>query len=400
MNLCNIMFFNSRMECTYEDEISSPEIDIDYTSVSTSTIYLQKTNSIPDIGFVYITGDYTFFGIIDKVKQEDKDVTTVNIKPFYALFDATIVVDSRAQNSKKKDKNASNANSQKSLERFIYDCINTNWPLGTNGVITITDELDENMYYPINLSYIQTVRKWNLELEGYDDDTPQNTYSLVDDIIIPAFERYGVVITAYPVFGAQLGSSGGLSITYNYINMNIASRSSFVSNNGAYNSIETSLELDDDGVTIKSFVPYSIEDDTNKLIVYDADHMDTYRTYYRHPDGTYNRTNNNRIIPVVLEKAIVRKADNESFADAADTEANSVFEKATFSNCVEFEVTFNHENIRPLERNIGEIANIYYCGKCIRSMLTGIKYGNNITLTYGLLRVKLTKKVSKKKKKK
>ena len=133
------------------------------------------------------------------------------------------------------------------------------------------------------------------------------------------------------------------------------------------------------------------EKDVNKLVVYNTANYTSSRSYYLHPDGSYNTTNSNRITPVVQEIKAVSVEEGSTFANAADSEAVNTFGDLGYNNLIELTVANDDTLVKPYELEIGQEVHILSKGSDYKTILTGKTVSDRTQLTFGTVRIDLTK---------
>lgn len=350
MSQYSVDIFDLDLNLVHHDILEDPVIDDDRLAPNITTIEIKKTTKVPATGYVHLDGDIVFDGVIDAV-SDDEDVTKIDIKPLICIFDRNIPIDLAYQKS------------STSLEAVIRSSIQNYW---------ISYSADSLGNMPMSVEIVGSYRhtNWTLDLEARNDEVNKTIVNLLDDVIIPAFERYGITLNGFIDFDANL-------IDFK------------IENPEAYQVIDA----DNPMVHLIEFMPDKMDGEVNRLTVINVDDYSERVTYYLHPDGTYNTTNNNRITPVVFDFAEATKSSEEgaTFADAASAQADSVFGKIKYKNYVELETQYNDLLINPLEIKMGSKATIYHNGQAIETMLTGRVIDEMITLTFGTVRLDYTK---------
>lgn len=347
MSLFNVDFYDRELVYAHHDLVEDPSLDIDFLSPSASTISIKKTKNVPGSGFVHFSGDLVFDGIIESVSDDD-DVTNVTVKPLVCLFDNKVPFDTALQNS------------STTLEAAIKSRIDSFW-------ISNGDALQNLPAISFITSGTQ-VSQWTLDLDPKSDENTWNLVNLFRDVISPAFERYGIV------------TDGKLDFTNLRINFTIGSVSDSII-----------IDADNETVEVIEFMADKLDGDINKLVIVDSADYTQTTTYYLHPNGTYNTTNNNRITPVIFDYVEVTSSNDTPFSTAAQNAADSQFGKIAFKNYVELEVMPNDKLITPYELPIGIKAKIYQNGRSVDTILTGIKLDEYVTLAFGTVRLDYTK---------
>lgn len=337
-----------QLQLTHHDIVdgSDTEIDNDLLSPNASDIRIRKTDRVPEAGFIHLSGDFIFDGLIDSVSQEE-DETVISVKPLLCLFDTKVILNAAWQ---KKDTNM--------LESAIEAIIKSHW-------IENTDTL-ENL--PVKVVVASETSNWTLDVEAGSNGT-YKIINFLTEMIEPAFERYGIV------------TNGQIDFTEKKVVFTIG-------------KIEDSIIIDADlpMITIVEFVRDKFDGDMNKLRIMNNSNYSQSATYYLHPDGTYNTTDENRLTPVKTDYVEVSIQGGSTFAASAADQAESVFGKYKYKNYVEFETQLNDGLVRPYEIKIGTKASIYHDGSKVETMLTGIKFGEQATLMFGTVRFDYTKR--------
>jgi hypothetical protein len=336
------------MNCIHHEALSEYDYDFDYLSPIQSKLDLSFHNT--DARFIRIVSDdqtVETMGVI--VSLDDGDLMTVGFKPLTSAFDINIMFDTSLQGVQP-------------LEDVIAMYIDGSF-------VTNADSL-QNM--PIGqIRRLTSTTNWGMNLKADDEGGTFCKINLYDVLINHSFTNYGIVVEAIP------------DPTRHRINIDIY-------------KIESSpkmLEIDMDGVTIKKFTVRDSSAKENKLIVYNKANYSQKITYYLHPDGTYGTTNTDRIFPVLQDVESVSVEEGRTFAQAAQSSAASKFGNIKFDNLIEIEVMPEDSLIHPLELKIGEIVQIVHNGIVYDTIVSGIKYGELIDLTFGMIRINATKRL-------
>ena len=302
---------------------------------------------------VHLSGDIVFDAVIDSVSN-DEDLTNIGIKPIICLFDRDIKVNLYYQNNP----------SAASLEAYINARLDSYWINNSDSF----QNLPATSAYSTDGAYRRF--NWNLDWEPTSDEVNWNIINFLNDMVIPSFERYGVVTDArLNLQTRKIDFTIGLALD------------------------EIIIDADNPMINLIEFMPTKLEGEVNKLIIVDAANYNTEVIYYRHPNGTYNTTDSNRITPVVFKTIEATIGEDETFADVASAKADAEFSKAIFKNYVELETQLNDKLINPLELKIGSKATIYHNKQAIQTMLTGkVIEENYIRLIFGTVRIDYTKK--------
>ena len=78
-------------------------------------------------------------------------------------------------------------------------------------------------------------------------------------------------------------------------------------------------------------------------MIYDQTDLVTNIIYYKHPDGSYDTSNTNRIIPVIYGMTSVAAVEGGTFASAAKEAADKQFDTDSINNLIELTVQNDDE---------------------------------------------------------
>lgn len=361
MQVYNIEVFDNAMNCIHHEAQSEYEYDFDYLSPIQSKLELDFHDS--NARFIRIVSDdrtVNLMGVI--VSLDDGELMTVGFKPFIAVLDVPIMFSVNYQNEKDLD-----GKNTYCLESVLKTCIE----------VTFKNSSDALQNLPIGtITYPERAEKqtktWGMNLKPDVEGQSMCKINLYDVLVTNSFSNYGIVVEAIP------------DPTHNEIDIVI-------------HKIDTAaitLEIDSPGVTIKKFTVRDISAKTNKLTVHNKNNYADTITYFLHPDGTYSTTNTNRIFPVVpdVEAVDVNPSVSGSFQTAAKEAAISKFGNMKFDNLIQIEVAPTDTLIKPMALKIGQVVNIVHNGTIYVSIVSGIKYGDLIELTFGMIRIDATKR--------
>ena len=245
-------------------------VDLDYLAYNSYTVTTRIIEAKKGY-FVRLTRDneHVASGYIADV-QPGKTTQDIQIKPLQTLFDAEV------------------------FYTPVTDCIT--W-LATNIQAAFMNNTDTLQNRPITLTY--TASGTDLPLTGFNLHKTVNILS----VIMSALKTYGVVCDM------------SLDVTAKKILVDIKQQT-------ATQTIEANLE----NVLEKSVTLGDSYGSLNKMIIRKTD-RDTganlgESTFYLHPDGTIDTTNNNRIYPVFWDLETLDLDDGES---AKDREGHPLF---------------------------------------------------------------------------
>lgn len=210
---------------------------------------------------------------------------------------------------------------------------------------------------------------WYFHITPRDSGGHFNIVNLVNSVIIPAMEKYGVLVkTQLDIQNREIKVSVGKVAQGTII-------------------IETDLP----NIIRKNITIKSVSADVNKLIIYDASDYETKKTYYLHNDLSYDTKDTDRITPVNCEITSVKVEEGSSFESAAISEAYNKFANLSYSNLIELTMMNGDILVRPDEIEFGQIVRIISDGVSYTSILTGRERGTVTKLIFGTVRLDLTK---------
>lgn len=303
-----------------------------------------------------------FIGIVSNIKQNTDGTQTVTLKDFETMVD----VDTIWQISKMSTGAA--------LERIVaYPFLALYYP-AVESAIKIQS-------LPLTYSYTQEVFDyfidWGNLAEGTDYTEKLNP---IDKVIVPALKEHNVVFKITPNFNDKT------------LHLHV------------YHKTDEAITIEADLVNVldKEIVINKSDDQLTKLVVIDTDNYLTWRVYYLHPDGTWDRTNSNRVYPTLLkyETACATSETTDGvettipFETNADTKADGMFSKNKYENYIKLEVMAEDTLINPLDLEVGQVVNVISGGMQYNSILTGFEYKDDtVELVFGYMRLELTKKL-------
>lgn len=126
------------------------------------------------------------------------------------------------------------------------------------------------------------------------NDNPYAGINMLDDLIVDAFNTYGIYTT--------------ISISFETQTVNVSI--------GKVTDSTLTIEGDLPNIFENSFMIRVAKNEINKVIIWD-DESNQQVEYYLHPDGTFNTTNNDRILPV-KNKVIIIHAETLGLAKVND----------------------------------------------------------------------------------
>jgi hypothetical protein len=376
----NVEIFNRQFELLAHTNIDDIEIDYDYLSPNESETSLRLSGFydtfaaravIPEGGMLralnipaleglmdevgvgaYIRfqrDDTDIFGVIMSVtSSDDKLLTNIGFQSFpAAIFTTEILFDTNQQGTV-------------ALETVLANLISASW-------INNSDTI-QNIPGLVVTTTSSTV-SWGMNLKSDTEGMHHCVIDFYDVLIRRALEEYGIAIHADANF-----QDGVINLTI-----------------GKVIGTQT-IEADLPNVFESSFLINESSKNTNKLDVYNTEDYTTVITYYKHTDGSYSTTNNDRLYPVVREISTAEADEEITFPQAAASAAASVFGEVTYNNLIEITCLYDDELIQPKELKIGSVVSVIHEDRAYTSIMTGYNLSDNvITLIFGSIRADLTK---------
>lgn len=378
----NVEIFNREFELLAHTNVDDIKIDYDYLKPNDSQIEIRLTGfydtfaaqavidddngglframSIPELeGLMDAVGvgayirlqrdDTDIFGIITSVTTgDDEIITQLGIQAFpSAIFATEILFDTNLQGTQ-------------ALETVIANYITSNFINNSDTIQNIPN---------LSVTTTSSTLAWGMNLKSDTENMHHCVIDFYDVLIRRALEEYGIAIHTDVDF-----QNSSISLTI-----------------GKVIGTQT-IEADLPNVFDKTFLINEASKNTNKLDVYNTANYTTIRTYYKHTDGSYDTTNNNRLYPVVREIGTATADDSHTFAQNADSVAASTFGEVTYNNLIEIKCLCDDSLIRPMDLDIGSVVTVIHEGNAYTSIMTGYQLEDNIiNLIFGSIRADLTK---------
>ena len=378
----NVEIFNREFELLAHTNVDDIKIDYDYLKPNDSELEIRLSGfydtfaaqavidensggllralSIPELeGLMDAVGvgayirlqrdDTDIFGVITSVTTaDDQLLTKLGIQPFpAAIFSTEILFDTDQQGTV-------------ALETVIANQITASFINSSDTIQNIPG---------LSVTTTSSTVSWGMNLKSDTEGMHHCVIDFYDVLIRRALEEYGIAIHT------------SVDFQNDTIDLTI----------GKVVGTQT-IEADLPNVFEKTFLINESSKNTNKLDVYDTANYTTVRTYYKHTDGTYDTTNNNRLYPVVREIGTATADENNTFIVNADSVAASVFGEVTYNNLIEIKCLYDDALIRPMDLDIGSVVTVIHEGNAYTSIMTGYELEDNvINLIFGSIRADLTK---------
>ena len=355
----NVEIFDRDFNFIMHTNVKSVDYDEDYLSPEENTVTIRYNADVKNSDFIRIwRGNEQYAGVITNVMTGagvnsaliSKNLMAVTYMPFISLFNIDVLFDTDLQGG------------NTSLEQYIAD--------------TITDYFINNSDTYQNISGLSVATTtntmgWGFHLTSVVEGQHYCVVNFLNTVLVRAMEKYQV----------------RLIFTVDYQNKTIAVSI------GKNQLAQITIEADLPNIINRSIIIHSNNNDTNKLIVYDMSDVSTSKTYYLHSDDSYDTTDDDRVVPVLLEIAGVVPTESETFDSMADAFASNLFNSISYNNLIELEMINNDDLINPSGLEIGQTLNVISGGQSYSTILTGRRISDTTTLVCGTVRLDLTKRL-------
>lgn len=347
MRAYNVEIFDSAMAYKDHTLVGECKYKYDYLDPEKNIIDVLKTVNVEKNDYIRITrGTSKYFGIVTKVVEKSEGLNTITYQDFSTLFDVDVFVELSEIGAG-------------TLEDFIADNI-------SECFITAMDT--EQIIAGLSVTAETSTPTWTLDT-GADADDTYAILNLFDDIIVPAFEKYSIVVQIEA--NVQAGTIE-LTITKN-------------------TAATATIEADLNNIVSKEITIKSVKKEVNKLVIYNKDDTTESVTYYLHNDGTYDTTDNDRVTPVRYSIVTVSVSADSTFAETAADKASNTFGRNRYENLIKLEMLNDDSLILPQDLQIGQVVSVISNGTSYSSVLTGKEIKDTTTLIFGTIRLELTK---------
>lgn len=334
--------FTEQMTFADAVEIDTPTIDLDYLtfnafSVTAPTVSCQKGY------FAHITDDdVTIADCIVSDVQQNTGTVSISLRPLQALFDVDVF-----------------ASPIPDAASWLLDQIEAQFVSNADTLQNrpVTADSTVRAAYPLSVG---------------DEDT----LNLVD-IMAQALTTYGIYVDAHLDMKAK-------KIVVQIIPPVV--QRTFEAD--LDNVLSKTVTLGDSyGSANKMIIRKQVEDSETGEVTYPSETV-----FYLHPDGTIDTSDTNRITPVFWKLANL--ADSETWDQDALDQAVENLTPEQYDNEIVLQYRAGDALVNPRDAQIGTPAVINTGGLTYTSILTGRTIGaGTVTLTFGAVRVALTKKL-------
>lgn len=324
--------------------------NLDYLSISENTVFVPFNTNVKKGDYIRIkNNEHVYYGVITSLSVDEsvEGYTNLGYKPLMSLFDVSILFDVTDQGAD-------------SLEQTLANYVSDTFINNSDSSQNISG---------LTVSTVSTTSSWTYYLVSDIDGGDLTLVNLLE-LFQLALTKYGIVLQMVPDFEAQTitCSIGTLSL------------GTFV--------IETDLP----NVFDKNIIFNQNLSDVNKLIVLDSTDYTNSVTYYLHSDDTYDEGDSDRITPVIYTVATASASNNKTFAEAALDVADKQFGNANkANNLIELWIGKDDTMVNPTDMEVGQWVTVVANGTSYESMLTGYEISDSVKLTFGTVRLDLTK---------
>lgn len=350
MRLYSVEIFSRDFQLIQHYNATDPIYAYDYLSAVENSVLLPYLAAVRIGQYIRISdGDLEFFGVISAVDTGAvaAGYSEVKYKPFLSIFDQQILFDTDLQGS------------AVSLEQMIADQITAGW----------IQSGDTSQDVPgLSVTTVSTTTGWGFHLTSDVEGMHKCVINFQQVILMRALTKYRVACVVHPDF------------TQHTVTIEI----------GVPQAPRMTIEADLPSVIDKSFLLMETSQSINKVIVYDKADMVTNMTFYLHPDGSYDTTDADRMLPVLQAVRLADVEEGQSFTDAAYTLAGQDLGGMEYRNLIELTVLNDDGLVLASSMTIGQECDIISNGSTYTSIMTAIERGSVTKLTFGAVRVDLT----------
>lgn len=343
----NVEIFDRDFNLVSHTNVSRPSFSVDYLSPVNNEITVFNVDAQKGDYIRIHSGDDEFFGIVTGAVSHDKKTMTISYMDFLKILDLDIVFDTNLQGTS-------------NLETIIANLITD---------LFINNSDNEQNITGLSVTTSSSTADWGFNLKSDTEGMHHCIVNFYETIIVRALEKYSVAVTATPNVQAKT-----IALTIGRVSADVRT-----------------IEADLPNVVYKNIIIKETQKDVNKLMVVNTENYTDIRTYYRHSDDTYSTTDTDRITPVVREVHGVAPDEQRTFAQVADSDAADTFGNIEYNNLIELVVTNDDTLVKPYELQIGQVVSILSKGNSYGSVLTGKTVSDRTQLTFGTIRLDLTK---------
>lgn len=352
MRVYNVEFFNRSMQYVGGTVTDSIAYEYDYLSVSVNSLTIVKVDGVSIGDYIRIAGaPVTLCGIVEGIElSKESKLVSISYSPLTSVLDVDCLFDTNLQGG------------VNTLEATLADIISSLYKANPDTLQNIPG---------LTVTTTSSTLNWGFNLKSTHEGMHKCIINLWASVISKALLKYGVLV------------SMDLDLAEKKVRCVI----------GKIVSSQRFIEADLPNIIEKNLIIDAVSGSANKLVVYNAGDYSATMTYYLHSDGTYDKTNADRVLPVNLALKDVQVEEGSSFASAADSVAGEVLGGAMLDNLIELTVLPGDRLVLPEALAIGQSVKIYSNGVAYTSILTGYQLTDRFKLIFGNIRRDLTKMI-------
>ena len=370
MQVYNVEVFHRDFSFVHNYTVEDITYKYDYLTPVENEVMMSYNANVKMGDYIVLRSeDRLYEGVISSIKVINKDYMTVGYSPLNSLFSTICYVNRLYQQGHMSA-------GQKSIEQIIYEQITR---MFINGYVPYPVELasqytntPDELQKITGLTLTKSTDTYTWELGLTENGGYDITYGSYEWWLGDLYEE----LIPRALKGCSVGVITKLDVNAKKIYCNI----------GVLNPSTLTIESDLPQILDKNIVHNDTSSLANKYVeILPSQTGDPPDILYRHPDGTWDRNNTDRLTPVITEFT-------ESYNDMGDGETieTHLFNKYGGVNYVNLIELTTPMNVYDLE--FGDIANVIVGNNTYVSMLTGYEiHGDIIKYIFGMLRLDLTK---------
>lgn len=341
--MCKIEFFDDSFNLLSAHMVDVQALGIDYLTFEPSKIYVHGDSKARKGCFCRVSGTISYEGIVSDVQPETSG-ETVSVRPLQALFDFDVF-----------------STEYDDVAEFILEAI-------TDNIVSNTDTLQNR---PLAITNSAPAASRPIENSG----NKLNLLSLISN----ALKIYGIAVDCK----LDLSKDGKKVVAE--IKQVTATQTVEADKP---NIISKKITLGDGYGSVNKIIIRKTEKDSETGIVSVLDTV----PFFLHTDGSVSNVNVNRITPVFWSLEDIQNC--EEWDSKALSKATEKLSPQKYDNEIELVLRKGDGIVHPGLMQIGTAVTVFYNKKPYSSILTGkTLQKDTVTLTFGCVRVALTKKL-------
>lgn len=298
MKQFNVEIFDEEFNYLFNACVDTVKYKEDYLDPEKAKVILACDNTIDSNSILRMKRDgEEYVGIVSDVKSKDDGTTEVTFTSVEALFDRDIIIDVDAITG--------------TMEEYIKARIDE---------LYVTNS-DTSQRLPINVTAVTSTSSWafdyDIENEPDEDEEAPETLvafiNILDDLIIPGFTKYGIVLQWEFDFNNKV------------ININITKNT----------ADEITIESDLPNIIDRTITIRKVKKRINKVNIWNSQDFERTTTYYLHSDDTFDTTDSDRVTPVNYKNLKVSASNNAKCIKSKTSELKSDYSKIKSYNSMD-----------------------------------------------------------------